>query len=495
MPRVSTLAAAFASLAARGDHTALIGVEGAVSYAALSARANRLANALIDAGVEPGDRFAFALSNCPRIIECYIACARSGIVAAPLSLRLTASEFAFQLRDCGAVGLLYGEAASELVAEARPELDLAFLAGPDDTLLAHGRDGECGRAPKPGDAYCIMYTGGTTGTSKATVQTQRSWAACVESVAEKWTLRPHDRHLVALPMSHVAWFSAAAQLYAGGTAILLDKWDPALALDLVERERVTTLNMIPTMLGDLIQAKSDGRPRDLSSLRQLTVAGSTMPEEMYRRARDAFGPIIGNIYGMTETSGPVTYALPTEMEGRRVRCVGRPAKSVELAILAEDGEAACGESGEIALRGPQVTPGYLNRPTETELAFRDGWFLTGDVGYVDPEGFVYVLDRSKDMIKSGGLNVYPREVEEVLYAHPDVVEAAVIGVADTKWIEAVHAVVVVRAASSVSESEIIAHCRAHLAGHKTPKAVHFREAIPRTPVGKFDKKKLRADYA
>jgi acyl-CoA synthetase (AMP-forming)/AMP-acid ligase II len=498
-----TMAAVVGRLAMHGDRTALIAGERIVSYRCLAEDADRLANALLELGIRHGERFAFAFPNGIEIVLCYLACARAGIVGVPLSMRSTPAELAFQLRDSGAVAVAYHERIAAAIEGSGPHPTvLAFSIGPGgnvaatlDELIAGGATGPPAVQPQPDDPFCVMYTGGTTGAPKAAVQTQKSWAACVETVVEEWQLRPEDRHLVVLPMSHVAWFTAAAQLHAGATAILADRWVPDDVLELVERERLTTLNMIPTMLGDLLQAHAADPSRDLSSLRLLTVAGSPTPEEMLHRAHAAFGPIIGNIYGMTETSGPVTYLLPAEMAGERLRSGGRAGRNVELVVLGDAGQVLYGEPGEIALAGPQVSPSYLNQPEESESVRRHGWFLTGDVGYLDDDGFVFVVDRRKDMIISGGYNIYSKEVEEIIYAHPDVVEAAVVGLPDPKWIEAVHAFVVVRAGSSTTADELRDHCRRELAPYKVPKGVHFEEKLPRTSVGKFDKRALRARYS
>lgn len=496
------MADAVARLAGHGDRTALVAGPRTITFRQLVDDATRLANALLGLGIAPGERFAFSFPNGIEAVMCYLACARSGIVALPLAKRMTAEEVAVQLTDAGAVAVAYEAGRAETIEAAARQAGVALAISSDGSsglsltdLLERASDAAPDVRPAPHDPFCIMYTGGTTGQSKAAIQTQRSWGASVETVVEEWRLRPRDRHLVVLPMSHVAWFSTAAQLHAGATALLLDHWDPDLVLDLVERERVTTLNMIPTMLGDLVEAWGGGRRRDLSSLRQLTVAGSPMPEELFHRARDAFGPVIGNIYGMTETSGPVSYLHPPDMLAERVRSGGRAGRYVELAILDDDGTVLDGtDTGEIALTGPQITPGYLNRADETAAAFRNGYFLTGDVGFVDRDGFVFIVDRRKDMIKSGGFNIYPKEVEEVLYTHPDVVEAAVVGLPDPRWIEAVHAFVVTRAGSDVAADALRDHCRAHLTAYKVPKGIHFEEKLPRTTVGKFDKRALRARH-
>ncbi len=486
-------------LAARGDRTALVVGDRHVSYAELAETSDRLANALLALGIRPGERLAFAYPNGVEIVACYLACAKSGIVGVPLARRLTEEEAEFELRDSGAVAVVCpGEWASRMLAGRRDSLPALRRVIRDDELGAL-LAGASAAPPQvelaPEDPFCVMYTGGTTGTAKAAVQTQASWGACVETVAEVWGLTPEDRHVLVLPMTHVAWFTCAACLHAGARVTVMPEWDPDAVLRTAAEQRATTLNMIPTMLGDLLGAVERSGGADLSSLRLLTVAGSSMPLEMFHRARRAFGPIIGNIYGMTETSGPVTYLLPQDMREDTILSGGRPGKYVELAVLDGDDRPTDGtEPGEIGLRGPQITAGYLGRSDETADALRGGWFHTGDIGYVDDDGFVYIVDRKKDMIKSGGFNVYPKEIEEVLYRHPDVIEAAVIGLPDPRWIEAVHAVVVVRRGSAADAGLLDAHCRAELSGYKVPKAIHFAGSLPRTPVGKFDKRALRREY-
>ena len=493
-----TLSAALGDLGARGEAIAVRPADGPpLTYSELDQRASRLRSALSGLGLGPGDRFAFMLPNGSRILECYLACARGGFAAVPISDRLAPGELIGQLRSAGVSAVLCGEGATEL-AQAERELEATRIAlvpgtgAPDYEALLAAAAPDPDPVGEPDDLLCLMYTGGTTGVSKAAMQTQRSWASCVRSVAAEWALRSSDRHLVVLPMDHVSWFTSASILAVGGELLLEPGWDPERVLTRIEAERVTTLNMIPTMLGDLLATlPAEGGP-DLSSLRLLTVAGSPMPAEMYERARAVFGPIIGCIYGLTETSGPVTYLLPGDLSVERLRSGGRPGAEVELRILGEDGNpAATDEPGEILLRGPQVTSGYLGMPEETEAAFLEGWFRTGDVGRVDGDGFLYIVDRSKDMVKSGGFNVYPKEVEEVLYAHPGVREASVVGVSDPRWIEAVHAGVVLSAPAAATEAELIAHCRAHLPGYKVPKAIHIESSLPRTKVGKPDKRALR----
>lgn len=503
-----TMDRAMAGLAAHGDRVALIFGERTITYAELSASANRLARVLLGLGARCGDRVGVAFHNQPEFIVAYLACARAGLVVVPISERSVAPEVLFQLRDSCAIGLVGAADCLERIEPFLADLDLRFVVR--DTGSGTGADGVLSlrellatassqppeASPAPDDPFCVMYTGGTTGSPKAAIQTQASWGASMRAVVDAWKLTADDRHIIVLPMSHVAWFTAAAHLTVGARVTIMPCWDADQVLEAAAREESTTLNMIPTMLGDLLSAiDRGGTPTELPSLRLLTVAGSSMPLEMFHRARRAFGQVIGNIYGMTETSGPVTYLLPEHMRDETILSGGRPGLGVELAVLDADDQPVPGnECGEIGLRGPQVTLGYLNRPGETAEALAGGWFHTGDIGYVDAEGFVYIVDRKKDMIKSGGFNVYPKEVEEVLYRLEDIREAAVIGVPDDRWIEAVHAVIALREGSVLGKEDILAYCRTTLARYKVPKAVHLVDALPRTAVGKFDKLELRRRY-
>ncbi len=489
-------------LAAHGNRPALVTARGQVSFEQLARDSNRLANGLFELGVRRGERFAFLLPNGEQIVRCYLACARSGIVGVPLSARSSQDELVYQLQDAGVVALLHAPEWADRIAEIRDRAPgvASFICDQDAgeaIPYATVVEGASEQTPpailSADDPFCVMYTGGTTGASKAAIQTQGMWACCLAETVEQLGLDAGDRHVAVVPMTHAAWFTVAAHLSVGAVSHLLERWDPVAYLELVERERLTTLHLIPTLLGDVLAA-AEARAWDLGSVRLLTLAGAPIPIELYRRARALFGDVIANIYGLTEAAGPVTYLLPGDLDENRLHSGGRPGRYVEVEILADGSEEDGSAVGEIVLRGPQVTPGYLNRPDETAAAFRNGWFCTGDIGYVDREGFLYVLDRKKEMIKSGGLNVYPKEVEEVLYRHPAVLEAAVIGLPDPRWIEAVTAVVVLRPAASAESEDLIQHCRAHLAGYKVPKALHLAEALPRTSFGKFDKKALERRY-
>lgn len=476
------------------ESLALLSEGRRISYGELDAQVKRLAVALLGLGLRAGDLFAFLLPNSPEMLYVYMACARTGIVGLPLSQRISAAELAFQIEDSGARALLYGSDFAALVASRRAELShLEHLLSENFIeQVALSRASSLDIQLKASDPFCVMYTGGTTGQSKAAVQSHESWMCSLETSVEQWGLSASDRHLIVLPMSHAAWYTAGATLLAGGSVTIVKHWDPHRVLELVEKHRVTTLNMIPTMLNDLIGA-FNASARDVRSIRLLTVAGSVLPIATYERSRAIFGEVIGNVYGLTELAGPVSFLLPAHMAGGKFRSVGRLGKHIEMTLLDDEGQSTTSPRGELGLAGPQVSTGYLNNVDETRNAFSGKWFKTGDVVEVDRDGFLYVVDRKKDMIKTGGFNVYPSEVEQVLYRHAGVLEAAVVGVPDKKWSEALTAVVVLRPGPQFSADELIAYCRADLAGHKVPKAVHFALKLPRTRFGKFDKAQILKD--
>jgi fatty-acyl-CoA synthase len=491
-----------AAAAAHGERTALISQEGrAISYEELDRAANALANALLERGLQRGDVLATLLPNSPALVQCYLATSRCGVVMLPLSTRLTAYELAAQVHDATPAAMLYDAGREALLREALPQLPPLFVAhGDDEALIDPGTisSGAAETAPgvtiDPADPFCVMYSGGTSGVPKGVIQTHGAWARCIENVSARWQLVAEDIHIVAFPMTHVAWFTCASLLSVGGTSVIWRDWSPARVLDTVQQRSVTTLNTAPTMLGDLLD-ELDRSARDLSSLRLYTLPGAPLPAEVYARARGWFGDILGNIYGMTESSGPITFLMPDEMAGGRPLSAGRAAEGVELWLLDDERrQVATGEEGEVCLAGVQITSGYLNAPPEHAESIRDGVLHTGDVGRLDEEGYLYIVGRKKEMIKSGGYNVYPREVEDVLLSHPDVLEAAVFGVPDPRWIEAVNAVVVPCEGATVDPQAVIEHCRTYLSRYKVPKRIHVSERLPRTVVGKVDKLSLEASY-
>jgi long-chain acyl-CoA synthetase len=346
------------------------------------------------------------------------------------------------------------------------------------------------------DIFYLGYTSGTTGRPKGAVVTHRNRALAYHYWALEYGITGVDTALHVGPFHHTAPFTfTLTQLYRGGCVVIMPKFDAENTLRTLARERVTWSFMAPYMFNALIPLIVEHGSRvDLSHLRFLISGASALPTPTKRGLLESL-PNVGlhEFYGATE-AGVITNLRP-EDQHRKIRCVGRAVPDAEIRILAEDGaEAPPGEVGDIWIRSPTLFDGYFNAPEKTREAFRDGWATLGDVGRVDDEGYLYIVDRRKDVIKSGGVNIFPAEIEEVVLAHPGILEVAVIGIPDARWGEAVHAVLVRRPGSTVTYEELLAHCRGSLSSYKLPKSIEFREALPRNPAGKILKRELRDEF-
>jgi long-chain acyl-CoA synthetase len=475
------------------DRTALVCGEVSHSYGDTWDRCRRLVGGLQALGVEWGDRVAVVGPNCHRYVELYQAVPGGGMVLVPLNQRHTEAELRYALEDSGAkvlfagrdIGALgdcvdqvvdMGDGYEELLASATP----AELPDIDDQTLAG-----------------LFYTGGTTGAAKGVMLTHRNLVANALHFQAFWPFRPDTCWLIAAPLFHAAGSIAVlATIWNAGRQVVLPAFDPAAALDLVAAHGVTVTLVVPTMLAAMNDEQT-ARQRDVTTLRAICHGGSPIATQTLRRARAAFPDAeLVHIYGATETA-PIATTMRDEdqlLDTPQVRSCGQPAVGVEVAIVAPDGmRLPPGEVGEVVVRGDNVMAGYWNKPEQTAAALAGGWYHTGDLGYMDEQAYVYLVDRAKDMIVTGGENVYSTEVEDVLYRHPAVLEAAVFAVPDERWGEAVHAVVVLRAAAT--EAELIEHCRGAIAGYKVPKRLVLRdEPLPKSGAGKVLKRELREPY-
>lgn len=471
------------------DAEAVVCGEVRSTYRELGARVDAVAAALHARGLRPGDRVAVLGANSHRYLELYLALPASGLVIVPLNVRHTDAEHRYVLGDSGACLLLTDRPVEGAEIET---LDLAddyeeLLAGADGTPPAH--------EAAEHDLAGIFYTGGTTGDAKGVMLTHGNLVANAFHFMACWPFTPGTRWLVVAPMFHAAGTIATlATVWAGGTQVIMPGFSADGVLDTIADEGVTATLVVPTMM-DALATEQDARPRDVSSLRWLSHGSSPAAVELLRRTRETFPDAeMLHIYGLTETS-PIVTLLPGEqhlLDHPRARSCGRAAVGVEVEILDPgSGEPAGPEVvGEVRIRGANVTAGYWNKPEETAGALRDGWFSSGDLGYLDEGGFLFLVDRAKDMIVSGGENVYSAEVENALYAHPAVVEAAVFGIPSERYGEAVHAVVTVR--SEVDDDDLVAHCRASIAGYKVPRSVEQRhDPLPKSGAGKILKRELR----
>ncbi len=466
-----------------------------VTYAQTWDRARRLVGALRELGVRDGERVAVVGRNCHRYLEIYQAVPGAGMALVPLNQRHTAAELAYALRDSGSRVLF---AASGIDVPAGVVEHVIDLEDGYEALLAGAPAADFPDELAPETMAGLFYTGGTTGASKGVILTHRNLIANAFHFQAQFAFRPDTCWLVAAPLFHAAGSIAVlATVWHGGRQVMLPVFDPATALDLIESERVTATLLVPTMLAALADEQL-ARPRDVSSLRLLSHGGSPVATETLRRAHQAFGDAeLMHLYGTTETAPIATIMAHEEalLDASQARSCGQPAIGVEVRVLNEEtgGEAAPGVVGEVLIRGENVMAGYWSRPEDTAAAVLDGWYRTGDLGYMDERSFLYLVDRAKDMIVSGGENVYSTEVEDVLYRHPGVLEAAVFGIPDARWGEAVHAVVVPR--GDVAEADLVAHCRGAIADYKIPKRIELTtEPLPKSGAGKVLKRELRAPY-
>jgi fatty-acyl-CoA synthase len=481
------------------DKVALVQGDRRVTYAELEERVNRLATALAARGVGPGSRVALMMRNCIEYLEIQWATTRLGALAVQVGYRLKAAEVAYILENsepqvffCQPVDEPVAREARDLAGKPAPEH--LFVLGPDyEALLASGHPTERAvRAGGEAPGGVMIYTSGTTGRPKGAARDfKKAMHESVSDFLRQIRVRHDDVHLCVCPLYHSAAPAFVAFVFGvGGTIVLLEHFEPEAALELIARERVTCTFMVPTMLGRLAAAAARGA-HDVSSVRWMASGAAPLPTETARRVEAAFGPKLYNFYGATET-GLVTLALPGEHTARP-GTIGRALSGNEVRLLADDGrEVAPGEVGELYVRNSMLVSGYHKDRGATEKAMRDGFFSVGDMARVDADGYYYLADRKTDMVISGGVNIYPLEIEQRLHAHPGVLEAAVIGVPDEEWGEALKAFVVRRPGAEVSAAELQGFCKEALANYKCPKQVVFVDALPRNPTGKVLKRELRS---
>ena len=465
--------------------------ERAMTYRDLDDRSSRLAQALLAAGVRSGTRVAYLDRSAPEVIELLFAAAKVGAVLVPVNWRLAVRELQAVLDDAQAPLLIAGETFAD-VAVRVPEL-IVVGDGYEDWLAAY-EPRDPGRRGEAGDVIVQMYTSGTTGVPKGVLTTHANLAVTAQT-SRRWAFDERSVSLTPLPMFHIGGIGwAYCGLWHGATTILVRDFEPAAVLDVLERRSVTNAVLVPTML-QLLTAQPGTAERDYSALRSIAYGAAPITTPVLKASLRTFGCGLIGLYGLTESTGGVVALEPEDHEREDLlRSAGRPYPWVELRIAdpVSGGPLGPGAVGEVWLRGPNVMAGYFNRPAETAAALTaDGWLRTGDGGYLDEEGYLFLTDRIKDMIVSGGENVYPVEVEEALAQHPDVAEAAVIGVPHPHWGETVMALIVPRPGARPAPEELIAFARERLAGYKLPRSVEMVAELPRTPSGKVLKRELR----
>jgi long-chain acyl-CoA synthetase len=472
------------------DRTALVVDSAPISFKALHERVKNIAAALVANGFAARDRLALLLPNSPEYIELIYACSWLGVTAVPINARLSAAEIDRVLLDAKPRGLV------RYSSLPKPGVQLPWQLVLDEQPL------KVRNAPCPDPVYdpeailALIYTSGTTGRPKGVMVTHSNILANLDHFSYWMGYREGGVYLHAAPIFHIADFPAmfAAPAF-GARQVTIPKFTPQGFCELVQRERVTHTVLVPTML-NLLTQMPEGKPYDLSSLMVLAYGGSPMAPELVHRVRKLLPNVkLLQCYGLSETGFLTGLEDQEHVEGK-LRSCGRPCPGIDLRVEDETGkEVEVGQHGELVARGTNVMRGYWNDPQDTTLAFRNGMFRTGDIGYQDSDGYFYILDRLKDMIVTGGENVYSGEVEAVIYEHPAVREAAVFGIPDPQWGEVVTACVVIKPGRTLTVDDLIAHCRRSLATYKIPRRIEFSETeLPKSGSGKVLKRLLREQF-
>jgi O-succinylbenzoic acid--CoA ligase len=491
------------------DRLGLITAEERLTFAELDWDVDYVAANLVALGVRPGDLVALLAGNGGAFVKLVHAVARVGAILMPLNVRLAPDEVVWQLRDAGAHFLLHDEASAASAGKAAAELASVRVQGIE--ALAQTRPStSSGRTREKASPWQmvvegnlaerfdldavqgVVYTSGTTGRPKGARLTfgNHFWSATGSAL--NLGLLPDDRWLACLPLFHVGGLSILFRsVIYGIPAIVHEAFDPERVNDAIDEDGVTIVSVVSTMLQRMLEAR--GEKAYPASLRCVLLGGGPAPEPLLRDCAGRGVPVV-QTYGLTETASQIATLAPEDAL-RKLGSAGKPLFPNELQIVRDDSSVCgAGEAGEILVRGPSVTPGYLNRPNENARTLRDGWLHTGDIGYLDSEGYLYVLDRRDDLIVSGGENVYPAEVEAVLQSHPAVLEAGVVGIADPRWGQTPVAVVVLQANATATDEELIGFCRGRLAAFKTPTRVQFTASLPRNAAGKLLRGELRQPW-
>jgi acyl-CoA synthetase (AMP-forming)/AMP-acid ligase II len=490
--------------------TAVVFGNRRISFGEMDKRVNRLARGFMALGLTPGHKVGLLLNNSLEAVECLLAVPRAGLTFVALNARHTAAEHAYVLQDAGVDAVVVGSEFLALlhpVLAALPALRFVIVVGtaqcghlPYERIVEGQPDTDPGVEVDEDAIERIHYTSGTTGRPKGAVSTFRIAHNRMMNVLVNLDhpILPTDVNLNVGPLTHAAGFMMSIYYVRGASNIILSGFDPEETLRTIQRERVTSVLLIPTMLYRILTLPGLSS-YDLGSVKRVWYGTAPMAPDRLQQGIALFGPVFRQNYGLTEAPQPITYLAPEEhgLDGtpealRRLSSAGRPALGVELAVVREDGAPVTpGEIGEIVIRTDKLFKEYWKMPEATAEAFRGGWFHTGDMGTLDEEGYLYIMDRKNDMIISGGFNIYPREVEDVLMSHPAVAEAAVIGVPDDIWGEAVKAFVVLKKGAAASDSELIGFCKSRLASYKKPRSVVFVGDLPKNPYGKLLRRELK----
>ena len=492
------------------DKVALVFEGLNVTYKELDARVNRLANALMALGLKKGGRVTVLAENTYKYMEVYFAVAKLGASITPLNFRLSDKEIDYIGNDCEATIFFAGDGYEERSMGLKQSLkNIRHWISLDnkndgfmfyEDLLRNALDVEPMVEVDENDLAILMYTGGTTGLPKGVMLSHRNIMTAMYGMIIAFSFTINDSTCFILPLFHIALWPVLSLLMVGGKSVILRRPDIGEILRTIHRERCTHINLVPTLLTWLLD---DPRINefDLTSLRLIGYSGSPIAVEVLKRSIAKFGNIFTQGYGLTEAAPLVSVLFQEDhaVEGpgmKLLSSVGKVGLPVEARVVdEEDRPLKPGETGEVVVRGKNVMMGYWKNPELTDRALRGGWLHTGDLGTIDEDGYIYLLDRKADMIITGGENVYPKETEDALYEHPAVRECAVVAAPDERWGERVQAVVVLKPDLSVTEEELIRHCKSRLAGYKCPKHIVFWDELPKTIVGKILRREVRKHFA
>ena len=486
------------------DKEAIVFRDRRLTYQQLEERANSIANASLQLGIAHSDRAAVLMYNSNEYLEIVFGMAKIGAVVVLINFRLVAREIEFILNDSGAKALFYGAQFADLVDQIKSNVSSVeryiCVGGKSedlhyDQLLRQGDSRTPDATVLLEDYFQILYTAGTTGRPKGALITHRNSFYSTITTITSTRVTPW-RPLVAGPLFHVASINANSIpcVFAGGTQVVLDAFDPELALQTIEKERSTISTGVPLFAKLMLEVQKE-KNYDISSFQKLIIGGAPVPPQLIKGWLE-FGVRLVEIYGGTETTTWACFCDDNRIMMEKEGSAGQPAFFTNLRIVDDqDQDVMTGEVGEIIVRGECVIKAYWNRPEENHLSFRNEWFHTGDLGRLDQDGFLYVVDRKKDMIKTGGENVYPAELELVLMEHPAIDAVAVVGTPDPRWEEAVSAAVVLKKGYNLTEDELVEFCRANMARYKVPKVVRFVDQLPRNVMGKILKHEVRKFFS
>jgi len=485
------------------DREAIVSEAGRWSYAQWEANANKRAWALNKQGIRKGDHVATIFLNGNEVLETYLALMKLGAVIVPLNVRFSPKELHYIVEHSDASALILSHEFESYIREIKEDLPKVkrYLKSGGETsgdmvsledIYQEESDQEPPVEIEEEDIACILYTAGTTGRPKGVLLSHRNCVWGAVNIACNVDLQSEYRVLMVFPLYHAAAFMIlVSDLFVGCTNVTMRTFDPKRVMELIGEEKINRMTFPPTVWNFILQLP-DLDQYDTKTVRALSSGAESMPLETKKKLLALFPNAgLGETYGMTESAATITTLHPKDVL-RKMASVGKPFMNVEIRLVDEhDRDIAMGDAGEILARGPSIMVGYYKDPEATTRTLKGGWLHTGDLGRLDEEDFLSIVDRKKDMIITGGENIYPREIEEVLYTHPKILEAAVIGLADPSWGERIHAVVALKEGERLGEQEVIDYCKAHIASFKKPKSVEFVDRLPRSPAGKVLKRLLK----